>query len=49
VVLQRLAALVDGDALLELDVAPLQTADDAFQLLERLLEAHVLDVEVLCG
>ena len=37
--LQGLAALVDVDALLELHVAPLEPADDAFQLLERLLEA----------
>src|SRR5439155_2418006 len=45
--LQCLAALVDVDALFQLHVAPLQTPDDAFELLQRLLERHVLDVEVL--
>src|SRR5262249_35694163 len=46
-VLQRLAALIDVDALFELNVAPLQPADDALELLQRLLEGHVLDVAVL--
>ena len=34
VLLQRLAALVDEDALLELDVAALEPADDRLELLE---------------
>ena len=49
VLLQNLAALVDRDALLELDVAALEPADDRLQFLERALEAHVLDVGVLGG
>ena len=44
--LQRLAPLVDEDRGLELHVALLQAIDDGFELLERLLEAHVLDVVV---
>lgn len=44
--LQRFAALPDGDALLELDVAALQPADDLLQLLQRFLEAQFLDVGV---
>ncbi len=48
-VAQSLAALVDRDALLELDVAALEPADDGLELLERALEAHVLDVGMLPG
>ena len=39
VLLQNLAALVDRDLLLELDVAALEPVDDRLQLLERALEA----------
>src|SRR5262245_15948308 len=42
--LQRLAPLIDQDRGLELHVALLQAVDDGFELLQRLLEAHVLDV-----
>src|SRR5581483_12245027 len=42
VLLERLATLVDVDALLQLHVAALQAPDDALELLQRLLERHVL-------
>ena len=40
------ASPIDQDRGLELHVALLQTIDDGFELLERLLEAHNLDVGV---
>jgi autotransporter translocation and assembly factor TamB len=42
-VLQRLAALVKGDGILQIDLALLQAGDDGFQLLERGLETYVAD------
>ena len=45
--LQRLAPLIDQDRGLELDVALLQAVDDGLELLQRLLEAHGLDVGVV--
>src|SRR5690606_36934801 len=44
--LERLAALVDTDRLVERHVAALQILDDAFQRRQRLLEAHRRDVLV---
>src|SRR4029077_11602217 len=48
-VFQRLTPLVNGDAFLEFDVAAFEPADNAFEFLERLFEAHGGNVEVLCG
>src|SRR5262245_423597 len=42
--LERLAALVDGDRLLERHLALLEPFDDRFELLDRLLEGQALDV-----
>src|SRR5262245_8858703 len=42
--LERLAALVDGDRLLERHLALLEPLDDRFELLDRLLEGQALDV-----
>ncbi len=39
VLAQGFAALINGDAFLELDVAALQAADDGFQFLQSALEA----------
>src|SRR5262249_51183436 len=44
---ERLTALVDGDAFLEFDVAALEAADDALELLERPLKAHAGNIDVL--
>src|SRR5262245_47078442 len=43
---QRLAPLIDQDRGLELHVAFLQAVDDGVELLQRLLEAHILNVGV---
>src|SRR5262245_6596483 len=45
--LERLAPLVDEDRGLKLDVALFQAIDDGFELLQRLLEVHGLDVGVV--
>ena len=45
--LERLAALIAADRGLELDIALLQAIDDTLELLQRLLEAHILDVGVV--
>jgi hypothetical protein len=45
--LQRLSPLIDLDRGLKLHVALFQAIDDGFELLQRLLEAHILDVGVL--
>src|SRR5829696_8019020 len=42
--LQRLAALVDGDRFLERDLAALEALDDLLEFLERLLERQVCDL-----
>src|SRR5712691_2642154 len=42
--LERLAALVDGDGLLERHLALFEPLDDRFELLDRLLEGQALDV-----
>src|SRR5712691_6911872 len=41
---ERLAALVDGDGLLERHLALFEPLDDRFELLDRLLEGQALDV-----
>ena len=38
---QRLAALIQGDGILQIDFALLQARDDGFQLLQGGLKAHV--------
>src|SRR5215471_4287821 len=45
--LERLAALIDRDRLLERHLALLEPFDDRFELLDRLLEGELLDVR--CG
>src|SRR6476659_4297982 len=45
---QRLAPLIDQDRRLKLHVALFQAIDDGFELLQRLLEAQILDVGMLC-
>ena len=47
--LQRLAALVDADRLVERHLAALQIFDDLLQRLQRLLEAQRLDVVIGVG
>src|SRR5690349_7098787 len=42
--LQRLAPLIDEDGSLKLHIAFLKALDDGLELLQRLLEAHRLDV-----
>src|SRR5919106_4344013 len=44
---QRLSPLIDEDRSFELDIALLKAFDDRLELLERLLEAHGLDVGVV--
>ncbi len=44
--LQRLAALINPDRLVERHIATLEILNDLLQRLERLLEAHALDVAV---
>src|SRR5262245_59222067 len=46
--LERLAALVDGDRLLERHLALLEPLDDRFELLDRPFEGQALDVG-MCG
>jgi hypothetical protein len=41
---QRLAALVDGDRFLQLDLAAFEPGDDGLELLQRLLEAEPGDL-----
>jgi chorismate mutase len=45
--LERLAPLINQDRGFELDIALLQAIDDRLELLERLLEAHGLDIGMI--
>src|SRR5208282_1436309 len=45
-VLERLAALVDGDRFLERHLALFEPLDDRFQLLDRALERQLCDIAV---
>jgi hypothetical protein len=47
--LQRLPAFVERDGIFQIDLALLQARDNAFQLLERRLEAQALDGGRLAG
>src|SRR6478609_5759443 len=45
---QRLAPLIDQDRRLKLNVALFKAIDDSFELLQRLFEAEILDIGMLC-